>query len=125
MIKLHIIDCVKNLVSNNSDFRWIQRAEEIMVWDDIFIYYSILAGGNENLYIVRNYDHDANTWPGQNKFSDEGYKDGDGNKISFIRNDLFSDFKYAWFIPMESGHGLTKAGLGRLNRSAEAFVYCI
>ena len=24
-----------------------------------------------------------------------------------------------------SGHGLTKAGLGRLNRSAEAFVYCI
>ena len=28
------------------------------------------------------------------------------------------------FIP-ESGHGLTKAGLGRINRSIEAFVYCV
>ena len=44
--------------------------------------------------------------------------------ISFIRNDVFGDYRYAWFIPT-SGHGLTKAGLGRLNRSAEAFVYCI
>ena len=112
--------CKEFGVSNNSDFRWKGGRNHGL--GDIFIYYS--SGGNENLYIERNYDHDANTWPGQNKFSDEGYKDGDGNKISFIRNDLFSDFKYAWFIP-EKGHGLTKAGLGRLNRSAEAFVYCI
>ena len=112
--------CEEFGISNNSDFRWKGGRNHGL--GDQFIYYS--SGGNENLYIVRNYDHDANTWPGQNKFSDEGYKDGNGNKISFIRNDLFSDFKYAWFIPME-GHGLTKAGLGRLNRSAEAFVYCI
>ena len=112
--------CEEFGVSNNSDFRWKGGRNHGL--GDEFIYYS--SGGNENLYIVRNYDHDADTWPGQNKFSDEGYKDGDGNKISFIRNDLFSDFKYAWFIPMD-GHGLTKAGLGRLNRSAEAFVYCI
>ena len=112
--------CEEFGVSNNSDFRW--KGGRNGGLGDEFIYYS--AGGNQNLYIVRNYDHDANTWPGQNKFSDEGYKDGDGNLISFIRNDVFSDFKYAWFIPT-SGHGLTKAGLGRLNRSAEAFVYCI
>ena len=41
-----------------------------------------------------------------------------------LRNDHFVDFQYAWFIP-ESGYGLTKAGLGRINRSVEAFVYCI
>ena len=32
--------------------------------------------------------------------------------------------QYAWFV-LQNGKGLTKAGLGRLNRSVEAFVYCI
>ena len=74
---------------------------------------------------MRNYDVEANQWPGEgNKFADEGGKKEKGNLISFIRNDDFADYKYAWFIPTR-GHGLTKAGLGRLNRSAEAFVYCI
>ena len=32
--------------------------------------------------------------------------------------------QYSWFIPSR-GHGLTRKGMGRINRSLEAFVYCV
>ena len=84
-----------------------------------------VGGGKQNVRIVRNYDPDANIWPSSaNRFSDDGGKKIDGNLISMLRNDHFVDFQYSWFIP-ESGYGLTKAGLGRINRTIEAFVYCV
>ena len=84
-----------------------------------------VGGGNQNVRIIRGYDPDANIWPSEtNKFADYGGKKIDANLISMLRNDHFVDFQYSWFIP-ESGYGLTNAGLGRINRSIEAFVYCI
>ena len=83
------------------------------------------GGGLQNVRIIRNYDTEANIWPSYaNRFSDDGGKKIDGNLISMLRNDQFVDFQYAWFIP-EYCKGLTMAGLGRINRSIEAFVYCI
>ena len=119
--------CAEFGISNNSDFRW--KGGRNGGLGDIFIDYGAgyhgAGGGYQNVHMVRNYDDVADQWPGEGgKFADDGGKKEKGNLISFIRNDDFADYKYAWFIPT-SGYGLTKAGLGRLNRSAEAFVYCI
>ena len=119
--------CAEFGISNNSDFRW--KGGRNGGLGDIFIDYGAgyhgVGGGYQNVHMVRNYDDGADQWPGEGgKFADDGGKKEKGDLISFIRNDDFADYKYAWFIPT-SGYGLTKAGLGRLNRSAEAFVYCV
>ena len=80
--------------------RWAKR----MALGDIFIDYGAgyhgRGGGFQNVHVIRNYDEDANQWPGEGgKFADDGGKKEKGDLISFIRNDDFADFKYAWFIP--------------------------
>ena len=129
----------KGLNKPLADFRWKGGANQGV--GDVFIDYGkgyvdrgsipgsfdaqAKGGKNQNVRIIRNYDPDANIWPSRaNRFSDDGGKKIDGNLISMLRNDHFVDFQYSWFIP-ESGYGLTKAGLGRINRSIEAFVYCV
>ena len=119
--------CAEFGIDTNSDFRW--KGGRNGGLGDIFIDYGAgyhgVGGGYQNVHMVRNYDEEADQWPGEGgKFADDGGKKEKGDLISFIRNDDFADYKYAWFIPT-SGYGLTKAGLGRLNRSAEAFVYCV
>ena len=56
-------------------------------------------------------------------FEDEGATARKGNRIYNIHN---NDGKkqYSWFVPNE-GMGLTRRGMGRINRSLEAFVYCV
>ena len=56
-------------------------------------------------------------------FEDEGATARKGNRIYNIHN---NDGKkqYSWFLP-SSGAGLTRRGMGRINRSLEAFVYCV
>ena len=46
------------------------------------------------------------------------------NTIAFIRNDQGADTQFEHFVPNQTS-GLTLNGLGRLNRSIEAFGYCI
>ena len=46
------------------------------------------------------------------------------NKIVFIRNDQGADKQLEHFVP-NLASGLTLNGLGRINRSIEAFGYCI
>ena len=53
--------------------------------------------------------------------SDSDYK---ANGISFIRNDQGADKQLDHFVP-DHANGFTPAGLGRINRSIEAFGYCI
>ena len=48
----------------------------------------------------------------------------DNNTIAFIRNDQGADKQFEHFVPNHSS-GLTLNGLGRINRSIEAFGYCI
>ena len=104
----------------NPDFRWKGGRNHGL--GDIFLYYS--GQGYFNEHIDRSYDVAANTWPGGgNLFSDEGGSEKNGRLISFMRNDE-SKAQYSWFTP-SSGHGLTRKGMGRINRSLEAFVYCV
>ena len=102
----------------NADFRW--RGGRNTGLGDIY-------EGKSNVHKDRPYDTGANQWPNKqrvNLFSDEGGKSGQGNLINIIRNEESLGKQYAWFV-LQNGKGLTKAGLGRLNRSVEAFVYCI
>ena len=46
------------------------------------------------------------------------------NSIAFIRNDQGADKQFEHFVPNQTS-GLTLNGLGRINRSIEAFRYCI
>ena len=48
----------------------------------------------------------------------------DNNTIAFIRNDQGADKQFEHFVPDQTS-GLTLNGLGRINRSIEAFGYCI
>ena len=56
-------------------------------------------------------------------FEDEGATARKGNRIYNIHN-LDGKKQYSWFVPSE-GVGLTRRGMGRINRSLEAFVYCV
>ena len=56
-------------------------------------------------------------------FTDEGATPRKGNKISDIHNNNGGK-QYSWFVPKQ-GIGLTRRGMGRINRSLEAFVYCV
>ena len=104
----------------NADFRWIRGRNHGL--GDVFEYYG--GEGYRNVHVDRSYDVEANTWPSKRHlFKDEGGDDGEGNLISLIRNDD-SKTQYSWFVP-QKGVGLTRRGMGRLNRSLEAFVYCV
>ena len=56
-------------------------------------------------------------------FEDEGATARKGNRIYNIHNNNGKK-QYSWFVP-SSGLGLTRRGMGRINRSLEAFVYCV
>ena len=104
----------------NADFRWIRGRNHGL--GDVFEYYS--GEGYRNVHVDRGYDMEANTWPSKRHlFKDEGGSDGKGNLISLIRNDD-AKAQYSWFVPSD-GNGLTRRGMGRINRSLEAFVYCV
>ena len=62
--------------------------------------------------------------PLSQRFSDDGGTEDDGNLIDFIRNDQGADKQLEHFVPNRAS-GLTLNGLGRINRSIEAFGYCI
>ena len=64
------------------------------------------------------------SYPGFDKFSDEGGSASKGNLISYIEPDDAAYAKADWFAPNKA-NGLTKVRLSRINQSIEAFVYCI
>ena len=66
----------------------------------------------------------ASYWPRRvYLFEDEGATARKGNRIYNIHN-LDGKKQYSWFVP-NHGVGLTRRGMGRINRSLEAFVYCV
>ena len=66
----------------------------------------------------------ASYWPRRvYLFEDEGATARKGNRIYNIHN-LDGKKQYSWFVP-KHGVGLTRRGMGRMNRSLEAFVYCV
>ena len=63
------------------------------------------------------------SYPGFNKFSDEGGEGSKGNLLQYIINEEIDD-GYEYFLTRVS-NGLTNAGQARLNQSIEALVYCV
>ena len=58
------------------------------------------------------------------RITDRNNSDYKANGIAFIRNDQGAENQLQHFVPDQTS-GLTPAGLGRINRSIEAFGYCI
>ena len=67
----------------------------------------------------------SNSYPGNNKFSDESGKVIKGNLIYFIRSDNKNVENQFDFFMENKSEGLTQAGMAGLNQPTEAFVYCI
>ena len=61
--------------------------------------------------------------PSSQRFKDEDGKTAN-NTIEFTRNDQGADKQLEYFVPNRTSD-LTLNGLGRINRSIEAFGYCI
>ena len=107
-------------LEQNADFRW--KGSRNHGLGDIFLHYS---DGYASVHRDRPNDIEGNTWPDPgNLFDDEGATSENGLGFSFIKNVDHGGNQYLWFMPRR-GKGLTQAGMGRLNRSVEAFVYCI
>ena len=64
------------------------------------------------------------SYPGHDKFSDEGGTASKGTLIQYIEPDDAAYAQADWFCP-NVAEGLTQAGLARINQSIEAFVYCV
>ena len=103
----------------NADFRFKKGRNHGM--GDVYIHYS----GESELYDIDQFNGDKGSyWPrGVYLFGDEGGTSRKGNHITNIHNNLAKK-QYSWFVP-NSGIGLTRRGMGRINRSLEAFVYCV
>ena len=69
-------------------------------------------------------DKTSASYPGFNKFSDEGGSGSKGKLIYYIEPDDAAYSQADWFCP-NVAEGLTQAGLARINQSIEAFVYCV
>ena len=84
---------------------------------------NVYVGGDSEEYEMDIGNKDS-YWPRKvYLFTDEGATARKGNRIYNIHN---NDGKkqYSWFVP-NRGIGLTRRGMGRINRSLEAFVYCV
>ena len=103
--------CNEFIIDPNTDFRF--RKDSNNGHGEVFIYYT-----NER-YVKTPYDYPNKTM----KFSDDSGKAEDGNLIPYIENTLAIK-QYEYFIPSDS-HGLTSAGLSRINQSIKVFVFCI
>ena len=101
----------------SADFRFKRGRNHGM--GDVYIHYS----GESKLFDIDQYS-DISYWPrGVYLFSDEGGTSRKGNHITDIHNEG-AKTQYSWFVPSR-GIGLTRRGMGRINRSLEAFVYCV
>ena len=103
--------CNEFKIDPNTDFRFKKGSNHGL--GEVFIYYSYEG------YVKTSYDYPNKTM----KFSDSGGKAEAGNLIQYIENTLAKK-QYEYFIPFDS-HGLTSAGLSRVNQSIEVFVFTI
>ena len=81
--------------------------------------------GSVYIYVINvGPDKTSVSYPGYDKFSDEGGSGSKGNLIYYIEPDDAAYGQADWFCP-NVAEGLTQAGLARINQSIEAFVYCV
>ena len=102
--------CKEFNVSSDADFRCHKGANHGL--GSVYIWVSYVGPSKTD-----------SSYPGFNKFSDEGGEGSKGNLLQYILNDETSD-QYEYFLTRVS-NGLTNAGQARLNQSIEALVYCV
>ena len=98
-------------VNPSSDFRFTRGANHGL--GSVYIYVTNVGP-----------DKTSASYPGFNKFSDEGGSGSKRNLIYYIETDDAAYPQADWFCP-NVAEGLTQAGLARINQSIEAFVYCV
>ena len=103
--------CAEFGVDPSSDFRYTSGANNGL--GSVYIYITNIGP-----------DKTSASYPGYNKFSDEGGSASKGNLIYYVEPDDVANRQADWFCP-NVAEGLTQAGLSRINQSIEAFVYCV
>ena len=103
--------CAEFGVDPSSDFRFTRGANHGL--GSVYIYVTNIGP-----------DKTSMSYPGYDKFSDEGGSGSKGNLIYYIEPDDVAYSQADWFCP-NVAEGLTQAGLSRINQSIEAFVYCV
>ena len=103
--------CNEFKIDPNTDLRFREGSNHAL--GEVFIYYSYEG------YVKTSYDYPNKTM----EFFYSGGKAEARNLIQYIENTLAKK-QYEYFIPSDS-HGLTSAGLPRINQSIEVFAFCI
>ena len=103
--------CAEFGISPNADFRF-KRGDNHGL-GSVFEYFSYSG------YTKTPYDYPSK----ETKFADEGGRASDGNLVPYIENTEARN-QYEYFLCPVS-HGLTSAGLSRINQSIESFCYAI
>ena len=109
------IEAIKMEFGTGDDFRWKRRRNGGL--GDIYTNYSAIKK-YPNETIALRYTDEPKGWPQSKfKFSDE-YEPN-----AYIQNEDAKDQAF-WYL-LQDAYGLTTPGMVRLNRSIEAFVYCV
>ena len=103
--------CAEFGISPNADFRFTRGDNHDL--GSVFEYFT------NSGYFKTPYKYPSKTA----KFEDEGGRASDGNLVPYIENTEARN-QYEYFICPVS-HGLTSAGLSRINQSIESFCYAI
>ena len=103
--------CAEFGISPNADF-WFTRGDNHGL-GSVFEYYSYSG------YTKTPFKYPSK----ETKFEDEGGRASDGNLVPYIENTEARN-QYGYFLCPVS-HGLTSAGLSRINQSIESFCYAI
>ena len=103
--------CAEFGISPNADFRFTRGDNHGL--GSVFEYFSYSG------YTKTPFKYPSK----ETKFEDEGGRASDGNLVPYIENTEARN-KYEYFLCPVS-HGLTSAGLSRINQSIESFCYAI
>ena len=103
--------CAEFGISPNADFRFTKGDNHGL--RSVFEYFT------NSSYIKTPYKYPSK----ETKFEDEGGRASDGNLVPYIENTEARN-QYEYFLCPVS-HGLTSAGLSRINQSIESFCYAI
>ena len=103
--------CAEFGISPNADFRFTRGDNHGL--GSVFEYFSYSG------YIKTPYEYPSK----EKTFEDEGGRASDGNLVPYIENTEARN-QYEYFLCPVS-HGLTSAGLSRINQSIESFCYAI
>ena len=103
--------CAEFGISPNADFRFTRGDNHGL--GSVFEYFT------NSGYTKTPYEYPSK----ETKFEDEGGRASDGNLVPYIENTEARN-QYEYFLCPVS-HGLTSAGLSRINQSIESFCYAI